>query len=34
MDPRERFITIYRQYIHREGAEELLDYLLKLQALY
>lgn len=27
MDPRERFISLYRQYIHRDGAEELLQYL-------
>lgn len=27
MDPRERFISLYRQYIHREGAEELLQWL-------
>ena len=27
MDPRERFISLYRQYIHREGAEELLRFL-------
>lgn len=27
MDPRERFISLYRQYIHREGAEELLEWL-------
>jgi hypothetical protein len=28
MDPKERFVNIYRQYIHREGAEELLRFLL------
>ena len=28
MDPKERFVSIYRQYITREGAEELLRYLL------
>ena len=28
MDPKERFIALYRQYIRREGAEALLDYLL------
>ena len=28
MDPKERFVSLYRQYIHREGAEELLQYLL------
>ena len=28
MDPKERFVTLYRQYIHREGAEELLSFLL------
>ena len=28
MDPKERFVAIFRQYIHREGAEELLSYLL------
>ena len=28
MDPKERFVSIYRQQIHREGAEELLNYLL------
>ena len=28
MDPRERFIAIYRQFIRREGAEELLNFLL------
>ena len=28
MDPKERFVAIYRQYIRREGAEELLNYLL------
>ena len=28
MDPKERFIQIYRQFIHREGAEELLNWLL------
>ncbi len=27
MDKREEFIEIYRTHIHREGAEELLDYL-------
>lgn len=27
MDPRERFISLYRQYIHRDGAEELLEWL-------
>ena len=29
MDPKERFLMLYRQYIHREGAEELLNYLLE-----
>ena len=29
MDPKERFVSIYRQYIHREGSEELLSYLLQ-----
>ena len=29
MDPKERFVSIFRQYIHREGAEELLNYLLQ-----
>lgn len=29
MDPKERFVSIYRQYIQREGAEELLNYLLQ-----
>jgi hypothetical protein len=29
MDPKERFIALYRQYIHRPGAEALLDYLLE-----
>ena len=29
MDPKERFISIYRQFIHREGAEELLEFLLQ-----
>jgi len=28
MASREEFIDIYRQYIHREGSEELLDYLM------
>ena len=28
MDPKERFVAIYRQYIRREGAEELLNWLL------
>ena len=28
MDPKERFCALYRQYIHREGAEALLEYLL------
>lgn len=28
MDPRERFIALYRQYIRRPGAEALLDFLL------
>lgn len=28
MASREEFIEIYRQYIHREGSEELLDYLM------
>ena len=28
MDPKERFIALYRQFIHRPGAEALLDYLL------
>ena len=28
MDPKERFVNLYRQYIRREGAEELLNYLL------
>lgn len=27
MDPKERFISLYRQYIHREGAEELLSWM-------
>ena len=27
MDPKERFVSLYRQYIRREGAEELLNYL-------
>ncbi|MBQ1371875.1 MAG: glutamate racemase [Oscillospiraceae bacterium] len=27
MDPRERFIAIFRQYIHRPGAEALLEFL-------
>lgn len=27
MDPKERFISLYRQYIHREGAEELLQWM-------
>lgn len=27
MDARERFIALFRQYIHRDGAEELLKYL-------
>lgn len=27
MDPKERFIAIFRQYIHRPGAEELLQFL-------
>lgn len=27
MDPKERFISLYRQYIHREGAEELLAWM-------
>ena len=29
MDPKERFVSIFRQYIHRDGAEELLNYLLQ-----
>ena len=28
MDPKERFVSIFRQYIRREGAEELLNWLL------
>lgn len=28
MSTREEFIELYRQYIHREGGEELLDYLM------
>ena len=28
MDPKERFVTIFKQYIRREGAEELLNWLL------
>ncbi len=28
MDAKERFVNLFRQYIHREGAEELLNYLL------
>ena len=28
MDPKERFVQIFRQYIHREGAEDLLNFLL------
>lgn len=28
MDPKERFVSIFRQYIRRDGAEELLNYLL------
>ena len=28
MDPKERFVTLFKQNIHREGAEELLNYLL------
>ena len=28
MDPKERFVSVYRQFIRREGAEELLQYLL------
>lgn len=28
MSTREEFVAIYRQHIHREGSEELLDYLL------
>ena len=28
MDPKERFVSLYRQYIRREGAEALLDFLL------
>ena len=27
MATKEEFIEIYQQYIHREGSEELLDYL-------
>lgn len=27
MDPRQRFTDLYQQYIHREGAQELLHYL-------
>lgn len=28
MDPKERFVQLYRQFIHRDGAEALLDFLL------
>ena len=28
MDPKERFLQLYRQYIHREGSDALLDFLL------
>ena len=28
MDPKERFVSLFRQYIRREGAEELLNWLL------
>ncbi len=28
MDPKERFVAVFRQYIRREGAEELLNWLL------
>ena len=28
MSPKERFVEIYRRYIHREGADKLLEYLL------
>ena len=28
MDPKERFVNIFRQYVHREGAENLLSFLL------
>ena len=28
MNNKERFIEIYKQYIHREGSEKLLDYLM------
>ena len=29
MDAKERFVSLYKQYIKREGSERLLDYLLK-----
>ena len=32
MDFREKFLELYRAYIHREGAEKLLDYLLSPQS--
>ena len=28
MENKERFLSIYREHIHREGSEKLLDYLL------
>ena len=28
MDPKERFVQLYRQFIHRDGADALLDFLL------
>lgn len=28
MENKERFITLYKEYIHREGSEKLLDYLM------
>ena len=28
MDPKERFLAVFRQYVHREGGEELLSFLL------
>ena len=28
MSPKERFVDLYRRYIHREGADKLLEYLL------
>ena len=28
MENKERFLSIYREHIHREGSEKILDYLL------